>query len=367
MSAIDPARPVYPKNKNGDVDLKTIEPDGSSTPALSVYFFASTRNYEAQGYYDFVLDASVFADQQGFTAAWFPERHFVSFGGFSPNPAVLASAVAARTQRLHLRAGSVAAPLHHAVRIAEEWAMVDGLSKGRVGLSLASGWHQTDFVLAAEPHAQRKDVTNRRLEQLRDLWAGQSVEFNDPDGNRHAVQLSPTPVSKVLPLWMTTAGNPETYELAGRLGVGVMCALFNQTLRQLARKIERYRAAWREAGHAGRGHVVTMVHTCVSEDENLHELLRPVMREYLLSYSSQVGANASDDVLDAAVESYFDGPSLLGSPERVQQVLLELEHADIDEIGALIDFGLPYEVVLKNLPNLARVYAEVKQLKRGNQ
>lgn len=366
-------------------DRSTLESRGSNTidenhqqilhannakiPSLSLYFFASTKHYEPTAYYDFVLSASIFADQGNFKAAWFPERHFVSFGGFSPNPSVLASAVATRTHNLHLRAGSVAAPLHHAVRIAEEWSMIDGLSKGgRVGLSFASGWHETDFVLAANSHRLRKDITSQRIEQVRALWAGKAVEFFDADGKSHEIRLSPEPVTKVLPMWMTSAGNPETYELAGRLGIGVMCALFNQTLRQLQRKIELYRSAWRDAGHPGRGHVVTMVHTCVSEDEKIYEQLRPAMKDYLLSFSSQEPDSAAEsDVLDAAVDSYFDGPSLLGSSKKASQMLMDLGQNDIDEVGALIDFGLPYDVILENLPNLSRTYLQLQQLKGGIQ
>lgn len=333
-------------------------------PSLSLYFFASTKHYEPSTYYDFVLNASIFADQENFKAAWFPERHFVSFGGFSPNPAILASAVARCTHNLHLRAGSVAAPLHHPVRIAEEWSMIDGLSKGRVGLSFASGWHETDFVLAEDSYKLRKDVTSQRIEQVRALWSGKTVEFFDADGKSHEVRLSPEPVTKVLPIWITSARNPETYELAGRLGIGIMCALFNQSLRQLQRKIDLYRSAWRDAGHPGRGHVVTMVHTYISEDEKIYEQLRPAMKDYLLSFSSQQpGSVAESDVLDVAVESYFDGPSLLGSSKKASQVLVDLGRSDIDEVGALIDFGLPYEDIIKNLPNLSRAYLRLQQSK----
>ena len=78
---------------------------------------------------------------------WVPERHFHPLGGLFPNPAVVAAAVAARTTRIAVRAGSVVLPLHHVARVAEEWAAVDALSNGRVGISLASGWNRADFVL----------------------------------------------------------------------------------------------------------------------------------------------------------------------------------------------------------------------------
>src|SRR6185295_4692031 len=98
---------------------------------FSLYFFG---HYEAEfsaDKYDLVLAASRYADRHGFSALWFPERHFHPFGGFCPNPSVLAAALARETERIALRAGSVVLPLHHPVRVAEEWALVDNLSGGR--------------------------------------------------------------------------------------------------------------------------------------------------------------------------------------------------------------------------------------------
>ncbi|MER7164257.1 LLM class flavin-dependent oxidoreductase, partial [Streptomyces lydicus] len=70
----------------------------------SLYFFASADTVSPQEYYRFVLDAAVQADAAGLNAVWLPERHFVDFGGHSPNPAVLAAAVAVRTENLQIRA-----------------------------------------------------------------------------------------------------------------------------------------------------------------------------------------------------------------------------------------------------------------------
>ena len=73
-----------------------------------------------------------------------------------PNPSVTSAALAMVTERIALRAGSVVAPLHHPLRIAEEWSVVDNLSAGRVGLSLASGWNPVDFALRPEAYADRQ-------------------------------------------------------------------------------------------------------------------------------------------------------------------------------------------------------------------
>ena len=106
---------------------------------------------------------------------WTPERHFHAFGGLYPNPAVTGAAVAAVTERIKIRAGSVVLPLQNSIRVAEEWSVVDNFSKGRVGISFASGWQINDFVLAPHNYATRKEVMLREIETVRQLWRGETL------------------------------------------------------------------------------------------------------------------------------------------------------------------------------------------------
>ncbi|QSB22135.1 LLM class flavin-dependent oxidoreductase [Curtobacterium sp. 24E2] len=154
---------------------ESAEPAESvALPRTSLYFFANAAEESAPDYFDFVLEASRRADAAGLHAVWIPERHFVDFGGLSPNPAILASAIASVTTSIQVRAGSVAAPLSHPARIAEDWAMVDNISRGRAGISFASGWHPNDFVLSRHPFEERRDVTARTITEVRHLLSGVS-------------------------------------------------------------------------------------------------------------------------------------------------------------------------------------------------
>ena len=108
--------------------------------------------------YRLLIEGAKYFDENGFAAVWTPERHFHAFGGPYPNPAVTGAAVAAVTKNVKIRAGSCVVPLHHPIRIAEEWAVVDNLSNGRVEIAAASGWNPNDFVLRPESHANSKQV-----------------------------------------------------------------------------------------------------------------------------------------------------------------------------------------------------------------
>src|ERR1700752_4233103 len=113
---------------------------------FSLMFFACTEDVLRTSIYRLIVESARFADEHDFTSVWVPERHFTSFGYLYPNPAILHAALARETKRVQLRAGSVVAPLHDPLRIAEEWSMVDNLSGGRVGISFASGWTPNDFA-----------------------------------------------------------------------------------------------------------------------------------------------------------------------------------------------------------------------------
>ena len=93
------------------------------------------------------------------------------------------------------------------------------------------------------------------IETIQRLWRGEHVTFEGPTGPV-AVRSLPRPVQPELPFMITAAGNPETFELAGRMGGGILTHLLGQSLDDVADKIRIYRAAYKAAGHAGEGCVV---------------------------------------------------------------------------------------------------------------
>src|SRR5436853_4088744 len=105
---------------------------------FSLFYFASADGGESSEKYRLLIEGAKFADTHGFAAVWTPERHFHEFGGLYPNPSITSAAIAMITNNIQIRSGSVVAPLHTPIRIAEEWSVVDNLSKGRVAISFAS-------------------------------------------------------------------------------------------------------------------------------------------------------------------------------------------------------------------------------------
>ena len=336
---------------------------------FSLYFFGNYPAAYDPDKYRLILEGARFADQHDFTAVWLPERHFHALGGFSPNPSLLAAALARDTERIALRGGSVVLPLHHPVRVAEEWSMVDNLSKGRVGMSIASGWHPNDFVFAPERFERRREICLEDIQTIQKLWRGESLPMRAGAGADFEVKLHPLPVQAQLPVWFTCI-QEESFVRAGELGVGVLGYLMNQTVDELAAKIRRYRESLQQHGHdPAKGHVTILVHTFVGQDfATARERARGPLKDYLRSYldnsqkrlESQNGpVEVEEDDIDYLLEKsygdYVQGKALIGTPESCAAVADRLREIGVDEIGCFVDFGVDPDAVLSGLDSLNKL------------
>ncbi|MFF2013561.1 MupA/Atu3671 family FMN-dependent luciferase-like monooxygenase [Streptomyces sp. NPDC058195] len=343
---------------------------------LSVMFFGadSTTTGEARHTetYEDILAVARTADRLGFHSLWTPERHFQQVGQVFPSPPVLSAALAVATERIGIRAGSVVLPLHHPLRVAEDWAVVDNLSHGRVGLSVATGWHSKDFAIAPERYADRRRTALETIPLLRALWAGEPAEYSDGTGTPVSLTPQPRPVQNTLPLWLTTSGSPETWEAAGRLRTGVLGATVGQSRDELAERIALYRAACAAApdqrGTDAHGRVTLMVHTYVgADDAEVRRMAGAPLKSYLASYVRQTAANKADRttaklsdaqtamLTDFAFERYLNWGSLLGSPGHCAKMLADLAELGVDEVACFIDFGIGRDDVLAGLHRLAEL------------
>jgi amino acid adenylation domain-containing protein/natural product biosynthesis luciferase-like monooxygenase protein len=339
---------------------------------FSLFFFAAADDETRVGAFKLLREASIFADRHDFAAVWTPERHFHPFGGIYPNPAVTGAAIAAITEKIQIRAGSVVLPLHDPLRVVEEWSTVDNWSNGRVGVSFASGWNANDFVLAPDRFSERRKDTVRDIHTIRALWRGESIERKNGIGQSVNVRVFPKPVQRELPTWLTATGNVDTFRAAGECGVGVLTHLLGQDLDVLTEKIKVYRSALRGSGNGESGRVTLMVHAFVAEtNEEAERCVRIPFCRYLehsldllkvLAANPAPGANLAtmsiedrEALLNRAFQRYFQTRALFGDEQRCFEMLERIALAGVDEIACLIDFGVDFEAVKASLVRLARL------------
>ncbi len=338
---------------------------------FSLFFFSADGSTAARDKYRLLLESVRLADRHGFTAVWTPERHFNAFGGLYPNPSVTSAALAMLTERIQLRAGSVVLPLQNPLRVAEEWAVVDNLSGGRVALAFASGWHVNDFAMAPETYRNRREALFDGIETVRRLWRGENVELPNGLGHTVRVEVFPRPLQEELPFWITCQSDP-TFVAAGELGANVLTNMNQKSVDEFRSKVRLYREALSGAGYdAARGVVSLMLHTYVTEDIDLaRDRLKAAYGGYLLTnmglqmrQAEGVGVEVAlqdgdrEFIMDAAFQRLLDTHGLVGTPQACAEKVARLAAAGVNEIACLIDFGLETDEVLRSLHLLAEVKA----------
>jgi natural product biosynthesis luciferase-like monooxygenase protein len=254
-----------------------------------------------------------------------------------------------------------------------------------------------DFVLRPEnapPH--NKTAMLRDIEVVRRLWRGEPVVFTAPDGKQLNVVTQPRPVSKELPIWVTTAGNTDTYREAARIGANVLTHLLGQSIAEVGEKIAIYRQTLAETGRNPNDYTVTlMLHTLLGEDkEQVRDIAREPMKAYLRSavalikqyawafpaFKKPAGASKPMDVdlqtldpeeLDAIIEfaflRYFDDSGLFGTVDDAKARVEQVKAIGVDEIACLIDFGVPTAAAMRALEPLAKVVGAVNSGAHGRE
>ncbi|TDD20286.1 non-ribosomal peptide synthetase/type I polyketide synthase [Nonomuraea diastatica] len=349
---------------------------------FSLYFFGDYPDQDSAAKYSHILAAAEFADQNGLHTIWIPERHFHSFGGLFPSPSVLAAALAARTTRVRLHAGSVVLPLHNPISVAEEWSMVDNLSQGRAGLCVASGWHANDFALAPENFGDHRDLMYEQLGTVRRLWAGEPIPVTSGTGEAIEITLFPRPVQPRPPLFAAVVGNPASYRRAAENDLGIVTNLMAQSVGQLAANVALYRRTRRERGlDPDAGRVVVLMHTYLGDElDRVRDEAAGPFKAYLRSslhllgdlarsigIDGDVSTVSEDDLtflLDEAYRRYCADRALVGTVDTCRPIVDTVIAAGADEIACFVDFGLSGDQMSAGLELLPRLRASVPRKAR---
>jgi natural product biosynthesis luciferase-like monooxygenase protein len=357
------------------------------TPQLSLFFFSADSAEQEGGKYQLLLESAKFADEHGFAAVWTPERHFQRFGGLYASPSVTGAALAVITKNVSIRAGSVVLPLQNPLRVAEEWAMIDNLSNGRVAISAASGWHANDFVLSPDTYQNRYKDMYDKIAIVQKLWRGEKVSLPNGMGVTTEVNILPAPIQPELPIWLTGQSD-DTFLNAGKLGFNVLTANFslNHDLKEFVRKAKIYRNAI-QTHHGRRGHITLMAHTFVGDNQDeVRTIAQPAMAEYLKVniQMQKEHSNATRDDQGTLRRTSWVKPELSGLSEQENQILIEfqvhnnlrsplsfigtfdqcaqqaerLSENGVDEIACLIDFGIGFNDVMASLRRLSILLAK---------
>jgi len=163
-----------------------------------------------------MLDEISMADEMGFDSAWLTEHHFLK-DGYCPSSMVTAAAIAARTKKIRIGTGVLLMPLHDPVRVAEDAAVVDLISGGRLILGIGLGYRPEEFAGFGRSLKERRGRMEESLEILNSSWRDESFTFDGKYHKLENINVTPKPVQKPIPIWIGAFTEPAIRR-AARIG-----------------------------------------------------------------------------------------------------------------------------------------------------
>ncbi|MCY7297025.1 MupA/Atu3671 family FMN-dependent luciferase-like monooxygenase [Alteromonas sp. a30] len=376
MGSIEDILGVSPNNESSAQAATDNTPHAGSNSKVSfslIFFSDVIKGIADKQKYEFMRDLTVFADNEGFEAVYFPERHFSEFGSIYANSSIICSYLIPQTQRIRFRTAGISLPLHHPAEVVETWAMNDILSDGRVDLGFGSGWNIQDFILAPDNYHNRREICGERIDQVQRLWRGEAVEFTGPDNQTFPIQVFPKPTQKTLNVWLLVAQNEQAFYFAGKQGYNVFTMLYGIDMQEMAKKIALYRKGREEAGlDPQSGKVSLMLHTHLGADiPAVQQKVEAPFKDYIASTIDahvkaglgkdkgvdEVSQAEKDKVLEYAYQRYFKTCALFGGVEDCQPLVEQAISAGVNDIVCLMDFGVDYDSVKASLPYLKQLSA----------
>jgi len=207
---------------------------------------------EHQVYFDAIEQATL-ADRLGFGCWWTVEHHGAPRFSYSAVPEMMLGAIAHHTENIHLGHAGVLAPfnINHPIRVAERAAFVDVMSRGRMELGLArSGGTEWD-AFGVDPDQSRNQL-REALQMIPRMWTEDDFEWNSPLLKIPKRNVLPKPFQDPHPPLWQTCTSPESFEMAGELGVGVLATTLFTPLHTLDAMFAGYEKALENAQPAGR-------------------------------------------------------------------------------------------------------------------
>lgn len=220
---------------------------------------------------DDLCEQAVLAEKMGFHSFWLPENHFGDSKAI-PSPLTLLAAVAARTSRIKLGTTSYLLTIRNPIQAAEEVAVLDQLSKGRLILGVGRGVQDSMFKVFDLPVKNKRKIFQANLDIMRNAWQGHTLLIDDS-----ATILSPLPFQKPYPpIWVAAFG-PLALKQAGRLGLPYLASPV-ETLDTLKQNYSLHQETMDQAGHKKNSVIPVMRTVFVSDKKDLISKAKQALR-----------------------------------------------------------------------------------------
>ncbi|MBL6751223.1 MAG: LLM class flavin-dependent oxidoreductase [Nevskia sp.] len=303
------------------------------------------------------IEVMVQAEALGYDSVWPAEHHFSEYG-YLGAPQVSLAAVASRTTRLKLGTGVIILPFHNPIRVAEDFALLDQMSDGRVLLGVGRGYQPMEYRGFGIDQEHSREMFDESLEIITQAWTKERFSFKGKYYTVNDLEVRPKPFQKPTPPIYMAALMPDTFERAGRLGHNLLMAgIFGMPKEQALQGIANYRKGRAAVGldpAGGRISCLVQIYPGRTTGEAIADFREPVGWYYrtIAKYVAppagkamikgyELYGNARDIALTASFEQLRESFGLVcGDVDYCTEKLVRMvRELGVDEILCWTDIG----------------------------
>ena len=340
------------------------------------YFFQATPGQRHADIIRGELDQIEWTEELGFDEIWLTEHHFIEYG-LSVSPAILATAAAMRTQRVRIGLAAAILPFHDPIRLAEELAMVDILSGGRLDVGVGRGNRPVEFEGYRIPQIESRERFEETLAIMLRAWTQDRFSFEGQHFTIPEVRVIPKPVQRPHPPLYIVCVSPDTIESTALRGLPMLNSILRGPIDQLVTQRDAYVNACKKGGRSdaeiaallGRWGVSRHIYVAPTDAqaqaeardaemwyqealrrflipdniERVHPLLQPGFR----TLAERMGKITWEQLVAETLA--------IGSPDTVATKIEEMQRLGVGEVLCWMNFGgLPQARVRRSMEMFAR-------------
>lgn len=313
--------------------------------------------------YDAMLVQSRLAESLGFDVIWAHEHHSQSM--MYPDPLMALAVLAPHTERIRLGTNMLLLPEWHPLRVAEQGAMVDVLSEGRLVLGVAAGYAKDEFDAFGVQRRARGPRMEEGLKLIRAVWTEETVTLEGDQFRLKDYSIFPRPIQRPAPPIYVGALNDKPIRRAARLGDGYVLSA-GSTVEEIEGRIPVYLNALEETGQTlaekrplAVNRVVHVVEDRSARERAIHWFAKSFLSFYdRWGHADVVKLGSDERVYEETARQHF----IIGEPTECIEQIARYEALGIGHLACLMNFGKPDKEIVETsmrlfgervLPNLA--------------
>jgi natural product biosynthesis luciferase-like monooxygenase protein len=331
-------------------------------------FFPQFHTSEEQFYQDLLTETDR-AEAFGFHSVWFAEHHFHNYGGHIPSVPVLGAAVAQRTKKLRIGSGIVLLPLQDPIRVAEEYAMLDCLSGGRLEFGIGRGFQKIEYDAFERNMADSRVLFEEAHDIILKAWTEEHFSHEGKFRKVRNLKVLPKPVQRLPPIYVACIFTDESFQWTGRMGYHLMVVPYaSPDPAFLAGKIQLFRDTRKAHGYKTEPEVLAVYHFyCAETAAKAKEEPREAMMRYVNAvvdsnqepaysdqYQAYQGLKQAFKTID--YEGYlYPNKLIFGDPDQCVERIKQIQATGVTNVSLLANFGgLEHAKVLASLDRFAK-------------